>query len=78
MFWKKWFRSPAVRELEELAADMQANLENNYKDAAQDSRRRLKEKLDLFQTEGKLSAEDYRRFSVLYTEYTARMTGYKH
>lgn len=72
------FKNPAVRELEEIVAEMQANLENNYKDAAQASREKLKRRLDELNAEGKLKEKDYKRFSVIYTEYSVRMTGYHH
>jgi len=71
-------KSAAVRELEQIVFEIQANLENNYKDAAQKARSRLKERLDALQAEGKLRDKEYRRFSVLYTEYSAKMTGYHH
>ena len=74
----KLFKNPAVRELEEIVADLQANLENNYKDAAQAAREKLKRRLDELNTEGKLKEKDYKRFSVMYTEYSMKMTGYKH
>ena len=74
----KLFKNPAVRELEEIVADLQANLENNYKDAAQAAREKLKRRLDELNTEGKLKEKDYKRFSVIYTEYSVRMTGYHH
>ncbi len=72
------FRSKAVRELEQLVFDMQQNLENNYKDAAQAARVRFGERLEELHDAGALSAKEYRRFSVLYTTYTAKMTGYHH
>lgn len=74
----KLFKNPAVRELEEIVADLQANLENNYKDAAQAAREKLKRRLDELNAEGKLKEKDYKRFSVIYTEYSVKMTGYKH
>lgn len=74
----KLFKNPAVRELEEIVAELQANLENNYKDAAQDAREKLKRRLDELNAEGKLKEKDYKRFSVIYTEYSVKMTGYKH
>ena len=74
----KLFKNPAVCELEELVADMQAHLENNYKDAAQAAREKLKRRLDELNAEGKLKEKDYKRFSVIYTEYSVRMTGYHH
>ena len=72
------FKSAAVKELEQIAFELQQNLENNYKDAAQNARVRLGERLEALWKDGKLKEKDYRRFSVLYTEYTAKMTGYHH
>lgn len=72
------FKSAAVKELEQIAFELQQNLENNYKDAAQNARVRLGERLETLWKDGKLKEKDYRRFSVLYTEYTAKMTGYHH
>ena len=72
------FKSAAVKELEQIAFELQQHLENNYKDAAQNARVRLGERLEALWKDGKLKEKDYRRFSVLYTEYTAKMTGYHH
>jgi hypothetical protein len=74
----KLFKNPAVRELEEIVAELQANLENNYKDSAQAAREKLRRRLDELNAEGKLKEKDYKRFSVIYTEYSVKMTGYKH
>lgn len=72
------FKSAAVKELEQIAFELQQNLENNYKDAAQQARIRLGERLEALQKAGKLKDKEYRRFSVLYTQYSAKMTGYHH
>ena len=72
------FKSAAVKELEQIVFELQQNLENNYKDAAQNARVQLGERLEALQKVGKLKEKEYRRFSVLYTEYSARMTGYHH
>ena len=72
------FKSAAVKELEQIAFELQQNLENNYKDAAQNARIRLGERLESLRQAGKLKEKEYRRFSVLFTEYTAKMTGYHH
>lgn len=74
----KLFKNPAVRELEEIVFEIQSNLENNYKDSAQAAREKLKHRLDALNAEGKLKEKDYKRFSVIYTEYSVKMTGYKH
>lgn len=72
------FKSAAVKELEQIAFELQQNLENNYKDAAQNARIRLGERLEALRQAGKLKEKEYRRFSVLFTEYSAKMTGYHH
>ena len=71
-------KSAAVKELEQIVFELQQNLENNYKDAAQNARIRLGERLEALWKDGKLKEKEYRRFSVLYTEYSAKMTGYHH
>lgn len=72
------FRSAAVRELDTLLDDLQANLENNYKDAAQNARVRFHDRTEALYASGKLSEKDYRRYMAKYTEYTVKMTGYGH
>ncbi len=72
------FKSKAVKELEQLVFDMQQNLENNYKDAAQAARVRFGERLEALNDAGALKPNEYRHFSVLYTTYTTKMTGYHH
>ena len=71
-------KSAAVKELEQIVFELQQNLENNYKDAAQNARIRLGERLEVLWKDGKLKEKEYRQFSVLYTEYSAKMTGYHH
>ena len=72
------FCSAAVRELDTILEDLQANLENNYKDAAQTARNRLQERAEALFASGKLSEKEYRRYMAKYNEYTAKMTGYGH
>lgn len=74
-----WFRkSAAVRELEEILEELKANLENNYKDSAQQALTKFKQRTEDLWKSGELKEKDYRRFSVLGTEYTVKMTGYHH
>ncbi len=75
-FWIK--KSAAVLELEAIVLEIQSNLENNYKDAAQSAREKLKIRLEELNSEGKLKEKDYKRFGVIYTEYSVKMTGYHH
>ena len=53
-------------------------MENNYKDSAQAAREKLKRRLDELNAQGKLKEKDYRRFFVISTEYSVKMTGYHH
>lgn len=72
------FRSAAVRELDTILDTLQANLENNYKDAAQNARVRLHDRAEELYASGALSEKEYRRYMAKYTEYSVRMTGYGH
>ncbi len=72
-----WFgKSAALKELEEILFELQSNLENNYKDAAQNALAKLKVRTE--ELRGLLKEKDYKRFSVLCTEYSVKMTGYHH
>ena len=72
-----WFgKSAAVKELEGILFELQSNLENNYKDAAQNALTKLKNRTE--ELRGSLKERDYKRFSVLCTEYSVKMTGYHH
>ncbi len=71
-------RSAAVREMDAILDDLQANLENNYKDAAQNARLRLLERAEALFASGRLSEKEYRRYMAKYNEYTVKMTGYGH
>lgn len=72
------FRSRAVRELDSIIAELQSNLENNYKDTAHAARKKLGEKLEEFRADGKISDKEYKKYYAIYNEYCVKMTGYKH
>jgi len=69
-------KSAAVKELEGILFELQSNLENNYKDAAQNALAKLKTRTE--ELRGSLKEKEYKRFSVLCTEYSVKMTGYHH
>ena len=70
-----WFgNSAAVKELEGILFELQSNLENKYKDAALAALAKLKNLTE--ELRGSLKERDYKRFSVLCTEYSVKMTGY--
>jgi len=72
------FKPKAARELDAIIAELQANLENNYKDTAHAAREKLGRRLEELRTEGKLSDKLYKKYFVIYNEYCVKMTGYKH
>ena len=72
------FRSRAVRELDTIIAELQANLENNYKDTANQLRDKLGDRLEELYSEGKLNEKQYKKYRSVYTEYFVKMTGYHH
>lgn len=72
------FKSKAVRELDAIIAELQANLENNYKDTAHAAREKLGRRLEELRAEGKLNDKLYKKYFVIYNEYCVKMTGYKH
>lgn len=72
------FRSAAVREMDMILDELQANLENNYKDAAQNARIRLQERAETLYESGRLSEKEYRCYMAKYNEYSVKMTGYGH
>ena len=72
------FKSKAIRELDAIIAELQANLENNYKDTAHAAREKLGRRLEELRAEGKLSDKLYKKYFVIYNEYCVKMTGYKH
>ena len=72
------FRSKAEKELDSIAAELQAYLENNYKDAAHDQRKKLGERCEVLYAEGKLKEKAYLGYKKLYEEYTEKMKDYHH
>ncbi|MBQ4354014.1 MAG: hypothetical protein IJC71_03880 [Clostridia bacterium] len=72
------FRSKAARELDAIIAELQANLENNYKDTAHAAREKLGRRLEELRSEGKISEKLYKKYFVIYHEYSVKMTGYRH
>ena len=72
------FKNAARRELDRILAELRANLENNYKDAAHEARKRLGSRCEELRAAGKLSEKDYRKYRVLYESYTEKMKDYHH
>lgn len=78
MFFKKFFKSKAERELDAIIDELKVNLENNYKSTAQAARVRLGERCEALYKEGRLSEEAYRRYRNIFEEYSLTMRNYHH
>lgn len=72
------FRSKAEKELDSILAELKADLENNYKDAAHDARKKLGNRCEALRAEGKLKEKAYLRYKQLFDEYTESMKNYHH
>ena len=72
------FRSKAEKELDSIFAELKANLENNYKDAAHDARKKLGARCEELYAEGSLKEKPYLRYKKLFEEYTVMMKDYHH
>ena len=72
------FRSKAEKELDSILSELRAYLENNYKDAAHDQRKKLGERCEALYSEGKLKEKAYLGYKKLYEEYTEKMKDYHH
>lgn len=72
------FRSKAQKELDYILAELKNYLSNNYKDPAQECRRKLGEKSEQYYRAGKLNDRQYRYYQNLFRQYTAQMKDYHH
>ena len=67
-----------VDKLDRLVREIDSNMENNYKDAAQSAFRELTEQFQKLQKEGKLNERQETRYSAIISRYSARLKGYTH
>ena len=67
-----------VDKLDRLVREIDSNMENNYKDAAQSAFRELTEQFQMLQKEGKLNERQETRYSAIISRYSARLKGYTH
>lgn len=72
------FGSKGKKELKQILFELQANLENNYKDSAHSQRLKLKERAEALYAEGRIDARCYKKYLRIYEEYTEKMKNYKH
>lgn len=65
-------------ELETILNDLQVNLENNYKDLAQDALKRLHMALEEHLENGTLKKKEYDRYKKIADDYSVKMADYHH
>ena len=68
----------AKKELESLLFEMQQYLQNNYKDLAHETRRKLGERTEELYAAGLIDEKTAKKYRTLYEEYTTRLHGYRH
>lgn len=76
MFFSKF--NARVDQLVRLVREIDSNMENNYKDAAQLAFRELTEQFRKLQKEGALNERQEARYSAIISEYNERLKGYTH
>lgn len=65
-------------ELESVINELQVNLENNYKDLAQDALKKLHATLEDYLATGKMKEKDYNKYKKIADDYSAKMANYHH
>ena len=75
-----WFfgKTKAVNELESILAEMESNMQNNYKDAAQAAFREFEQKLSEQIEQGKLSEGKKEEYIAKRDAYRIKLTAYSH
>lgn len=64
--------------IEDKMGDLKINLENNYKDLAQDALKELQKTLEEYKESGELKEKDYLKYKQKADDYAMRMINYHH
>ncbi len=72
------FKSKYQKELEALAAKIDINMSNNYKDNAQANLKDLEERFEEFKNAGVLKEKEIILFENMIANYKEKMKGYTH
>ena len=67
-----------VNELEQILAEIESNMQNNYKDVAQAAFREFEQKLSELIEQGKLSEAKKEEYSVKMATYKEKLQAYSH
>lgn len=65
-------------DLESKLNNLKINLENNYKDLAQDALKELQNALEEYRNSGELKEKDYLKYKQVVDGYALRMLNYHH
>lgn len=65
-------------DLEQKIKELKLNLENNYKDLAQDALRELQATIEGYKESGDLKEKDYRKYKQIAEDYAMGMINYRH
>lgn len=74
-FFKK---ANAVKELDRIIAELNINMQNNYKDAAQEGLRELEEKFSELTAQGALSEKQAAAYTSILDDYKTKLKSYSH
>lgn len=66
------------QELEGKLKELKMNLENNYKDLAQDALQEYQKLLEEYRTADAIKEKDYKKYRAIADEYALRMRNYHH
>lgn len=74
-FFKK---ANTVKELDRIIAELNINMQNNYKDAAQEGLRELEEKFSELTAQGALSEKQTAAYTSILDDYKTKLKSYSH
>ncbi len=67
-----------VNPLEKISQELEMNMSNNYKDAAQENFREFERTLDALETEGKISEAQVSAYRQKLSAYKQKLKNYTH
>lgn len=71
-------KANAVKELDRIIAELNINMQNNYKDAAQEGLRELEEKFSELTAQGALSEKQAAAYISILDDYKTKLKSYSH
>lgn len=75
----QFFKRPgAVKELDRIIAELNMNMQNNYKDATQEALRELEQKLSEMTAANALSERQRSSYESVLEEYKGKLKSYSH